>query len=109
MLKVGENYNVIRTDIQYSRGINGIGFFEYFDAEVLKVNEDSVKIGYKVEDTNYYRVTVVPLARITQAVPYSPKREYWVKSQYNTQVPVTFSEEDYKYNLLKGVEVSTSR
>lgn len=115
-LKLNKTYELIRTNIQFSRGLNGIDFVTYKNAKVIEVKDNAAKIVEWVEvdsdyvnsdysDKGYYKISCVDFDTITQAVIYQERTRYMIRIGAIGRY-CNLTEEEYRFNIERGINLT---
>lgn len=105
--KVGTVLDIIRTDISYSRGINGIDFLTYKNAEVLEDNDEQLKVinlggEHGAEDGLCYHVHFIEKKHITQIVEHVERKRYILREGAVGHY-LDLTDEEYMLNIARGI------
>lgn len=101
MLAVGKKYSSIKTDIPFSRGLNGVGFVEYKNATVLEEADGAFKIAYEVQNGAYIKVAYVFKQSVKSALPYERTFKCQIKKG-NAYFDAELTEEESELNRKGG-------
>ena len=108
-LESGQFYDLIRTNIMFSRGLNGLDCVTFRNVEVIDIKDGVVKLAEPtLNDDNtprYYKIHYINLDNITYFVKRQARTKYMVRKGY-CGWEVELTDEEVKFNQDRCIHLS---